>query len=156
MDWYNRQSAEINESVKQIIPYLILHSVFDDKIGIYERAGNEQRLHGLYSIGVGGHINPQDARVNESIMSTIIRSAKRELSEELINPDPEYQLDFRGIINEERTKVGRTHIGLVFLIELDSKPQPGEELKNLQWIERQHITHKMELWSEMALELLNI
>lgn len=55
-----RDAAERDEGYRQIIPYVVLRA----PAGIFSYArtsrGREARLHGLRSIGVGGHVNPGD------------------------------------------------------------------------------------------------
>src|SRR5687768_11211932 len=60
LHYMDRKEAEVNPAFKQIIPYCVLSC--DDKIFVYQRTkkGGDSRLHDLYSIGVGGHINPED------------------------------------------------------------------------------------------------
>ena len=55
-----RDEAETDPSWKQIIPYLLLRD--GERILLMRRtkAGADERLHDRYSIGVGGHINPED------------------------------------------------------------------------------------------------
>ena len=62
-DFVPRQAAEIDPSLKQIIPYLVLRD--GDCIFLMKRtrAGGDARLHDLYSIGVGGHLNPGDGGI---------------------------------------------------------------------------------------------
>ena len=155
IEWQNRVAAETNESFKQIIPYLILQNPNNQQIAMYQRAGNEKRIHGLYSVGLGGHINPIDQQHNDSFMDIVVRASQRELAEELCGFESN-NFEFKGIINEEKTKVGRTHLGFVFLMNTFSEPKPGKELLNYQWISKDQIPlYRLELWSEMALQLLN-
>lgn len=53
----DRAHCETNPTYLQIIPYIILMSE-DNEVFIYERGqkGNEERLHHLFSMGLGGHI----------------------------------------------------------------------------------------------------
>src|SRR2546428_6358723 len=55
-----RASVEEDPSFKQIIPYLIVRH--RGRLFLVQRSteGGETRLHGKYSIGVGGHINRGD------------------------------------------------------------------------------------------------
>src|SRR5579863_1923036 len=58
--YLNRSEAEQDRRYKQLIPYaLIIHG---DRILRYRRGkgGQETRLHGLYSVGIGGHISEED------------------------------------------------------------------------------------------------
>src|ERR1700728_3318445 len=58
--YLNRSDAEQDKRYKQLIPYVLL--ICNDKILRYRRgkAGGEKRLHGLYSVGIGGHISEED------------------------------------------------------------------------------------------------
>ena len=114
IEWKDRGLAESDEAVKQVIPYLIIESDIDGKIAYYQRKGSEKRIHGLHSVGIGGHVNPIDFKEGDSFIKFILRSAKRELLEEFSEVVPSDSIKFLGMINEEKTKVGRTHLGLVF------------------------------------------
>src|SRR3954454_9273568 len=59
-----RPDAEQDPSWKQVIPYVVLRD--GDAIFLMRRtrAGGDERLHDRYSIGIGGHVNPQDEDVN--------------------------------------------------------------------------------------------
>ena len=54
--YLNRGEAEHNKHFKQLIPYVLI--LCEGKILRYRRGkgGQETRLHGLFSVGVGGHI----------------------------------------------------------------------------------------------------
>src|SRR6266478_5887353 len=58
--YLNRSEAEHDKRYKQLIPYVLV--LCNGKILRYRRGkgGQETRLHGLYSVGVGGHISDQD------------------------------------------------------------------------------------------------
>src|SRR6516165_750508 len=58
--YLNRTEAEQDKRYKQLIPYVLIIS--KNKILRYRRGrgGQETRLHGLYSVGVGGHISEED------------------------------------------------------------------------------------------------
>src|ERR1700722_10789281 len=58
--YLNRSEAELDKRYKQLIPYVLL--VCGDKILRYRRGkdGQETRLHGLCSVGAGGHIWEED------------------------------------------------------------------------------------------------
>ena len=58
--YVNRKEAEGDKRYKQLIPYVLV--ICDDKILRYRRGkgGQETRLHGLYSVGIGGHISEED------------------------------------------------------------------------------------------------
>lgn len=151
--WIERQVAESDPDYKQIIPYLLVQNQSGD-YAFYRRHGSEKRIHGFYSVGVGGHIDyTDDPGDGQSLMEIVIAGAKREINEEFKNP---YCGSFRflGLINEELTEVGRVHLGLVFHVALGNSPAPAAELDDFQWIRPDWIQHKMEYWSELAIELL--
>src|ERR1041385_5533709 len=58
--YLNRSEAEHDRRYKQLIPYVLL--IHDDQLLRYRRGkgGEETRFHGLYSIGIGGHISEED------------------------------------------------------------------------------------------------
>src|SRR3989475_9890731 len=60
LQYPNRSEAEQDKRYKQLIPYVLL--IFNDRILRYRRGrgGGEARLHGLYSVGIGGHISDED------------------------------------------------------------------------------------------------
>ena len=58
----DRKAAEEDPSLKQIIPYMVL--CCGSKLFLMRRFDNqdEDRLRNLYSLGVGGHIEPAEDR----------------------------------------------------------------------------------------------
>src|SRR5713226_6203075 len=80
--YLNRSEAEHDKRYKQLIPYVLV--LCNGKILRYRRGkgGQETRLHGLYSVGVGGHISDQD----DGLFSKDIgyqEGMRRELMEEV-------------------------------------------------------------------------
>jgi predicted NUDIX family phosphoesterase len=55
-----RPQVELDPAFKQIIPYLVLRDRERYFLMRRTRAGADQRLHDRWSIGVGGHLNPED------------------------------------------------------------------------------------------------
>src|SRR5437867_3884931 len=58
--YLNRSDAEQDKRYKQLIPYVLI--LCHGKILRYRRGkrGQETRLHGLFSVGIGGHISEED------------------------------------------------------------------------------------------------
>jgi predicted NUDIX family phosphoesterase len=110
-----RAWVEEDPGLKQIIPYAVV--VRDERVFLFRRTdrGGERRLHGLRSIGVGGHVNPPDFE------DVIRRGLRRELTEELYLP-PGWRSHLAGILNDDTTRVGSVHTGVVAVVE------PGEGL----------------------------
>ncbi len=151
-----REKVELekNENFKQIIPYVVLQNNQND-IAIYQRRGNEQRLHGLWSAGFGGHIEDFEFKNNQDVQKLFIKSAIRELQEEFSDKEW-FDLKFEGVINEELTKVGRTHIALVFSAMVNNDLfEPSREIEQIKWITiDESKNYQKELWSDMAIELI--
>lgn len=152
--------AETNPEYKQIIPYIALQSSDCEKTAIYLRKGSEKRLHDLWSIGIGGHINPIDAILNKrSFKKILTEGMKRELDEELICRPRNEKPEFLGIISEEITAVGKVHLGAVFriLTKCPNAFAPGDELSLFQWMNTQDLDQlNLELWSELSLKLISM
>lgn len=149
-----RKDVEADTRFKQIIPYVIA-SNSDCKILAYQRHGTETRLHNLWSVGIGGHINTSDCyQHTPSAFCALLRGVKRECEEELGVPCEDFRLV--GIINEEITMVGEVHLGIVFVLNLESPlPQTSSELGKIRFVRKEELNSlKLELWSELALKLV--
>lgn len=155
IEFLKRSDVENLFEYKQIIPYIIIRNT-NNHLLIYQRNGTEKRLNEIWSIGWGGHINKHDFENKQNISEVIIKSATRELYEEIPNFSGT-PLTFLGLINEELTKVGKTHIGLVYTTTINvQSPQFSSETKNSKFIPHVEFNnYKVELWSELAFELLN-
>lgn len=164
--WLPRQQAEQDERFKQLIPYVLLR----DRSGLlaaYPRRGQESRLHGCWSLGIGGHLNPVDAPGEKGVdpqwwTDVIGNGLHRELAEEFPAARAG-RTRFLGLIHESRTAVGRVHLGVVFLHDFDfDGTQPGPELAGLRWVRPTDFgsgewpEDRFELWSRLALRLLPI
>lgn len=152
-----RGSAENDPSHKQIIPYIMLQSKDLKNTAVYQRNGSEKRLHDLWSLGIGGHINPVDvAAKNDTFEQILLTGMQRELDEELLKAPEKDQPDFLGVISEDITDVGKVHLGAVFRIITENCEDylPGEELFEFKWEKTEKLSQlNFELWSEMALSL---
>lgn len=105
-----RAWAERCSEVKQIIPYTLVSHGADLFLVRRLDAGGERRLHGKRSVGVGGHINPEDDDGDRARL--VARCAERELREEL-HLDTEVAIEAVGVINDDANPVGSVHFGLV-------------------------------------------
>lgn len=156
--WQPRRTVEVNENYKQLIPYLVLQSSCRKFTAAYHRQGSEARLHGLWSIGIGGHVNPSDCQHPSDSLETILnRGLRREMQEELNLLPPENPISFLGIINEDLTPVGRVHLGVVHCFQTDHRRllSGGRELIDFQWYETSALALlSLEHWSRLTLKLL--
>jgi predicted NUDIX family phosphoesterase len=114
-----RASAEDDPTHKQLIPYLVLHH--GDLVLCYTRGGRggEARLHAKLSIGIGGHINDGDTHTPHFDREAYFRAVERELHEELELRPPRRQR-IVALLNDDSNPVGRVHLGVVHLLELES------------------------------------
>ena len=153
-EWLPREQAEGDAEYKQLIPYIVMQDV-EGRIACYPRQGSETRLHGLWSAGVGGHVNPNDQGCD--LLETLFHGARRELSEEFAST-PKCAFRVVGVINEEITPVGAVHLGIVIsarLLPSAPRPEPASELCGLQWLEQHECSSRQfEIWSGLALELV--
>jgi predicted NUDIX family phosphoesterase len=154
-----RNEAETNVAFKQIIPYcIVVYSGIDgDLILNYSRAKDntpEARLAGKRSIGVGGHINPEEQYVIGS--DSYLRSLHRELNEEFGIKERMIQDIFTlGFVNDEENDVGQVHVGVVHVIVLNTTVlgEIESHLTDPRWDTPQEILLEadLETWSKMTL-----
>jgi predicted NUDIX family phosphoesterase len=118
----NRSEAEQDKRFKQLIPYVLI--VFNGRILRYRRGkgGGESRLHGLYSVGVGGHISEED----HSLFSSGVGyhdGMRRELMEEVAVESAKDAAV--AVINDDSTEVGQVHFGVVHVMHVGSETVAG-------------------------------
>jgi predicted NUDIX family phosphoesterase len=111
-----RGDVEDDPTLKQIIPYLVVRS--GGRIMLFQRtrAGGEGRLHGLYSVGVGGHVARDDVA---GAADAVARGLQRELHEEL-TVGGEWSARLVGVLNDDDNAVGQVHFGLVHVVDVPS------------------------------------
>jgi predicted NUDIX family phosphoesterase len=112
-----RQPAESDETLRQIIPYVVIESDAGAFSYARTRAGGEARLHDRRSVGVGGHVNPADlpdglAALRARPVEALAEAARRELAEETVGLDGA-SLEWLGFIRED-VAVSAVHFGVVF------------------------------------------
>src|SRR5260221_6207164 len=108
----NRSEAELDKRFKQLIPYVLLF--WNGKVLRYQRGkrGQESRLHGLYSLGIGGHISEEDHGLFVTDRG-YQDGMRRELVEELAIDDVKETAV--AVINDDSTEVGAVHFGVVHI-----------------------------------------
>jgi len=114
-----RSEMELDPSFKQLIPYVIFRhtdSAGRALIFHYTRGTGqgEARLHRKRSIGIGGHISVDDSGMSDPYSEGM----RRELAEEVHITSP-YRERCAGLINDDQTEVGRVHLGVVHLLDLE-------------------------------------
>ena len=116
LTYLNRSDAEQDKRYKQLIPYILLIS--DGRILRYRRGkgGQETRLHGLYSVGIGGHISEEDHGLFSSGRGGYQDGMRRELMEEVALD--EVKEAAVAVINDDSTEVGQVHFGVVHVMQV--------------------------------------
>lgn len=146
-----RGDVEDDPSLKQIIPYVAVRRAGD--VFLFRRTdrGGDVRLHNLYSIGVGGHINQSDVGDGDPVDAGLAR----EIEEELIFGRPR-RVALVGVLNDERNAVSQVHFGLVYLAQTDGdvRVRETDALSGgfvALSVANQHYDG-MEAWSQLVLE----
>ncbi|MFZ0281225.1 MAG: hypothetical protein WAL29_06230 [Bacteroidales bacterium] len=152
-----RSESEENPSFKQIIPYAIISN--EESFYLFKRTSGqaEKRLHNKFSLGVGGHMNPDDSM--ESKEQYFIDQLKRELFEEvkLLNGCLIEDIEFIGFINDDTIPVGSVHIGLLYNIHVSNKEVYINETDKMtaEWIDKSNLAEfyeGMETWSKITFD----
>lgn len=145
-----RAAMEQDPSFKQIIPYLVLRD--GPRYFLMQRtnAGGDPRLHGRYSIGVGGHLNPGDGG--------LLGGLRREWDEEVVAGFvPEFQLV--ALLNDDTTAVGAVHLGAVYVADAAGRAVAIRETDKLTggFVEPETVgavRERLETWSALVFDFL--
>ena len=115
-----RAYAERTPALKQVIPYSIVVSGGRVLLTRRLRAGGEARLHDKHSIGIGGHINPEDldAAGPTAARNPLDAGTRREIAEELAVKG-RYEVRRIGILNDDSNAVGAVHVGVVQVVTVE-------------------------------------
>jgi len=154
----NRSEAELDRRYKQLIPYVLV--ICNGKILRYRRGkgGGEKRLHGLFSVGVGGHISEEDNGLFAQSVG-YHDSMRRELMEEVaIEGAKDVAV---ALINDDSTDVGYVHFGVVHVLEVNNEDVAGNRSGILapEFVPIADATKDLseyESWSKFCLEQLNL
>jgi predicted NUDIX family phosphoesterase len=145
-----RGDAEEDPAYKQVIPYLVVRDGEQWFLMRRTRAGGDARLHDLWSIGVGGHLNPGDGDVAGGLA--------REWAEEV---DASFTPEYRpvGLLNDDTTAVGAVHIGFVFLADAGGRPVAIRETEKLTGgfatsADVEALRDQLETWSRLVFDAL--
>lgn len=159
LQWHSRSLIENDARYKQIIPYTLIMTE-EGLCATYCRAGTEKRLHGLRSLGIGGHVARYDSKGADGVFEAVFEGLRRELAEEMPGAEM-FPPEFLSVINEEKTPVGTVHLGLVFLVKVPDARicRPGRELGDFRWQSLRELLNggaekEYELWSQLALGLM--
>jgi predicted NUDIX family phosphoesterase len=130
-----RDVVEKDPGFKQLIPYVIFHHL--DASGAptvlqYTRGKGqgEGRLHSKRSVGIGGHISSLDASGTNG-NTPYQEGMRRELDEEVAINTP-YTARCVGMINDDQSEVGRVHLGVVYLFDVERPDVEPRETEIIQ------------------------
>ena len=148
----DRAAAEVDRSLKQVIPYLVLRDGPRLFLMRRTRAGTDPRLHERWSIGIGGHLNPGDRDLEGGL--------RREWSEEIA---ADFVPAFRlvGLLNDDTTDVGAVHLGAVYLADAGGRPVDVRETEKLSGAFAEaravaEVVDRMESWSALTFHFLGL
>lgn len=155
-------SAKYNRNEKvvlQTIPYVVVEH--NEKVLVYIRPskGNESRLHGKVTIGVGGHVDLDDVVSEKSIINlkaTLSLAAVREIEEEIGLAVETDRIEWTGLIMRRDGPVDRVHLGYVAKLRINddeaSNIKETEETGKIQFmrqdiIEENMVGYEIEAWT---------
>jgi len=155
--YLNRSEAEHDKRFKQLIPYVLV--ICKDRILRYRRGkgGQETRLHGLYSVGVGGHIADEDHGLFSKDLG-YHDGMLRELAEEVAVE--EIRESAVAVLNDDSTEVGWVHFGVVHVMHVANEQVAGHRsgLVAPEFIpiaDAVKESSRYESWSRLCLENLD-
>ena len=148
-----RHLVEDDPAMQQVIPYCVVHHPHDGTYLLTRRLrqSSERRLHHLYSLGVGGHVNPGDGAGGDPVIGGLLR----EWREEVVCASAA-TARLVALLNDDTTPVSQVHLGLVFLVEpegpCDTSVREVEKLEgeslDLSAMRRHYLS--MESWSQLV------
>jgi predicted NUDIX family phosphoesterase len=150
-----RAEVEEDPAYQQIIPYVVFRHRDRYFLTRRLRASTEKRLRQLYSLGVGGHINPGDLDNGDPIRDGL----RREFEEE-VEYAGEIEATLLGLINDDSSPVSKVHLALAFLVEGSSPEIAIRETKKLAGelltLEEMRMYYlEMESWSQIVYDELS-
>ena len=150
-----RPEMEVDPSFKQLIPYCVFRC--NGQIFHYQRgtAQGEARLHAKRSVGVGGHVSTLDLNRQQS---PYLEGMRREIEEE-VEIEAAWSEVCVGLINDDETEVGKVHLGIVHIFDLDNpKVRPREKsMINAGFASPSELVRELdqfESWSQICLKFL--
>ena len=152
----DRATCETDPSLLQLLPYVLIQRADTGQYFVYCRGkgGNEERLHGNLSVGVGGHVDTEspddEAKFGlyaDDLLNHLESEALREVTEELgvkfLTPEEIDDYDENGypvdcpmekpaemwsgtLIYDDTNEVGKVHLGLLFTLVIPDASVLGD------------------------------
>jgi predicted NUDIX family phosphoesterase len=133
----SRTFAEKDENYLQLIPYVALRNRQTDQYFFYTRGelGEEGRLHGMVSIGIGGHIEEEPTLLKNSYFTPLeavcFKGICRELQEELgisdevmeksLSDRVKFAFQSSKVFYSSYDEVSRVHLGIFMTLDIEPK-----------------------------------
>lgn len=157
-----RDQCETDESLQQIIPYIVVTS--GDHVLAYTRIkGGEKRLDGVISVGFGGHVNDGDQSEDGPLLNGTMREYLEELTGVYDPLDWDYfgWPDNRYLFRYVGDAVGRVHTGFLVVDHWEDGTDVMPAIENnvtpvYGWMDYRMIADhpRLEPWGKIALELI--
>jgi len=152
--YVSRSEVEDDPEFQQIIPYAVYRSGNRYLLTKRLKKSSERRLHKLYSLGLGGHINPEDGLPEDCIM----RALMRELEEE-IEWQGHLSIKLIGLLKDDSSPVSKVHLGIVYLLDGEDSDVKIREVDKMEgWLTELNnmLVHYMEMesWSQIIYDYL--
>lgn len=150
-----RWQVEHDPSWRQFVCYIVLRQQRNLFLTERLRAQGEARLHSLFSVGVGGHINLEDGA------DPLQSGWRRELAEELnLGWAPAEALPW-AVINDLSNAVSQDHVGVLYLVDVPSDGQVSiretEKMRGefvaIDLISKDYHS-RLESWSQLVVDWL--
>lgn len=152
-------------AILQLIPYVVVRHGSEVVAYVRPSKGNETRLHGKVSVGLGGHVDLADIVHVDSVVdldATLRDACVRELEEEVSLKVEPSSINWSGLIYRTDGPVDRVHLGVVAEIEasdemreaLRSSDETGElRFTNPSTITADMAEYEIEAWTKAVLHL---
>lgn len=173
----DRTICENDTNYLQFIPYIVLIDPYKDKYFVYTRGdkGDENRLHGMCSIGLGGHVDlapepkqsPDDNPLERLIISEAIRELGEEcgISKDVLTKYIRYIVINNYVLAVNDTPVERVHVGIpiyIYMKETDLPELEAGVITKGRWLAYEEIIELVsrkeiviETWSKLVFSHLN-
>lgn len=151
--------VETDKRYKQVIPYFVFVNS-DGKILAYKKnkTSSETRLHDMFSIGIGGHVNDNDGKGMSAVRQAAIRECKEE-----IGVFPQFSAISRNnddyILIDIKGNAADYHIGYCQVVTgwHPEEIKLSEEVDKISWKSYDELKElELEEWSAYVLDLLKL
>lgn len=141
-------AAEADGANCQVIPFLLLEDASTGEYLVTQRMNQREKYLEPYSLGIATHVLQK-----EDIMAAKTRLIKEAVG---ITEDDVYCEDVGGFITDRQSVLGRTHMAIVFRVELYNKDNVTlDESYKGAWLTPSEIASiyrsgRLDAWSEMV------